>query len=262
MIPKKIHYCWFGKQPMSKTIQKCIASWKQHLPDFEIILWDESNSDLNHPFVKKAIADKKWAFVSDYVRLQALKKQGGVYLDTDMLVLKHFSELLKYKCFVGLENEHYISCGVIGSTKMHPYISKCLEFYDKFNYTEPLDYKAFIIPKIFTSTFKELYNTNQLHLKDYNDICVFDKDYFYPYPNPNPNKRKGPNDYQQFLTKQTYAVHLWERSWTGYSEFQLIRQKRYCKAIKVILNNGNQKGLDKKKYFRKLLSTIKTSIFG
>lgn len=262
MIPKVIHYCWFGKKPMSKIILKCIESWKIHLPDFEFILWNETNSNLNHPFVQQALKDKKWAFVSDYVRLKVLTEEGGVYLDTDMLMLKKFSELLSEQCFVGLESKNFISCGVIAAQKKHPYILNCLQYYDKVDVSKPINYKDLIIPKIFTSIFKTLYKTETLVAKQYNDLLVLDVDSFYAYPNPNPNIRKQDNDYFKYVTKESYAVHLWARSWKGYNEFQLIHQRRYLKALSVMINNGNQKKLESKKYYRKLLSSIKTSIFG
>lgn len=262
MIPKKIHYCWFGTQPLSKTIEKCIESWTTHLPDFELILWNETNSDLNHPFAQQALKDKKWAFVSDYVRLKVLSEQGGIYLDTDMLMLKGFSELLNQQCFVGLESEKFISCGVIAAEKNHPYILNCLQHYDSVDVLKPIKYRDLIIPKIFTSVFKTVYKTETLAARQYDDILVLDVNSFYPYPNPNPNLRKQDDDYLKYVTDDSYAVHLWARSWKGYNEFQLIHQRRYLKAFAVIINNGNKKKIERKKYFRKLLSTIKTSIFG
>lgn len=262
MIPKKIHYCWFGNQPMSKTIQKCVESWKIHLPDFELILWNETNSDLSHPFAQQALKDKKWAFVSDYVRLKVLSEQGGIYLDTDMLVLKDFSELLKYQCFVGLESKKYISCGVVAAQKNHPYILNCLQYYNNVDISKSNNYKDLIIPKIFTSVFKTAYKTELLNAKQYDDILILDVNYFYAYPNPDPKKRKQDDDYLKYITEESYAVHLWERSWKGYNEFQLIHQRRFLKALLVMIKNGNPKNLEKKIYYRKLLSTVKTTIFG
>ena len=262
MIPKKVHYCWFGKQPMSKTIEKCIDSWKIHLPDFELILWDESNSDLNHPFVKQALKDKQWAFVSDYVRLKVLSEQGGVYLDTDMLMLKNLSDLLNQNCFVGLESENFISCGVIAAVKSHPYILNCLDYYNKIDLSTSIDYKQIIIPKIFTNVFKEVYKIDDLTPKQYDDILILDVNYFYAYPNPDPNNKRNDSDYLKFISEKSYAVHLWARSWKGYNEFQLIQQRRYLKAFSFMISHGNSKKLKPKIYFRKVLSSFKTSIFG
>ena len=86
MIPKIIHYCWFGGSTKPKLVKDCILSWKIFFPNYEIIEWNEKNSDLNEPFVKAAYNLKKWAFVSDYVRLTKVYEYGGLYLDTDMLI--------------------------------------------------------------------------------------------------------------------------------------------------------------------------------
>ena len=95
MIPKVIHYCWFGRNPKPVSVQKCIESWKKYLPDYEIREWNNTNFEaMSVKFTAEAMAKKKYAFVSDYVRLHALYKYGGVYLDTDVKVLKSFNNLL------------------------------------------------------------------------------------------------------------------------------------------------------------------------
>ena len=85
MIPKIIHYCWFGRNPLTKMAKKCIASWRKYCPDYEIIEWNEDNFDIDYcPYVREAYDAKKWAFVSDVARLYALVKMGGIYMDTDV----------------------------------------------------------------------------------------------------------------------------------------------------------------------------------
>ena len=101
-IPKIIHYCWFGGNPMPDSFQKCIDSWKQVMPEYEIVCWDESNFDLTSvPFVSEAAEMKKWAFVSDYVRLYALYYQGGIYLDTDVEIVQPLDRFLMHSFFSG-----------------------------------------------------------------------------------------------------------------------------------------------------------------
>lgn len=101
MIPKKIHYCWFGRNPLPELARRCIESWKKYCPDYEIIEWNEDNYDINKiPYVKEAYQAKKWAFVTDYVRLDVVNKFGGIYLDTDVELLKSLDSLLKYKAFL------------------------------------------------------------------------------------------------------------------------------------------------------------------
>ena len=103
-IPKRIHYCWFGKSDFPELAQRCIASWHQFMPDFEYKLWNEDNFDVkSHPYTEEAYAEGKYAFVSDYVRLYALEREGGMYLDVDFMVYKSFEVLLAYKAFAGFE---------------------------------------------------------------------------------------------------------------------------------------------------------------
>lgn len=131
MIPKIIHYVWVGNNPKPKNIKKCMKTWKKHLKDYEIIEWNESNFDINsHPFVKKAYEAKKWAYVSDYIRMYAIYNYGGIYLDTDVLVLENFDKFLNNKVFVGFERENYPFTAVFGAEKKNKFIKKLLDYYD------------------------------------------------------------------------------------------------------------------------------------
>ncbi|MCU7613932.1 glycosyltransferase [Chryseobacterium sp. GMJ5] len=104
MIPKKIHYCWFGRQPKNELAQHCIASWKRIHPDFEIIEWNEDNAPLeDNNYVKEAFEQKKWAFVSDYVRSKVMLEHGGIYMDTDMELKMPLDEFLDEKAVCGFE---------------------------------------------------------------------------------------------------------------------------------------------------------------
>lgn len=106
MIPKKIHYCWFGGKPLNQLGEKCLASWKQFFPDYEIIRWDESNFDVNCcDYVREAYAAKKWAFVSDYARYQILYQWGGIYFDTDVEVIRPMDDLVAAGSFMGCEQD-------------------------------------------------------------------------------------------------------------------------------------------------------------
>ena len=106
MIPKKIHYCWFGGNKKSKLVMKCITSWKKFFPDYEIVEWNEGNTDLHeNTYIERAYQLKKWAFVSDYVRMKVLYDYGGIYFDTDVEVIRSFpDDLLKLPAFTGIES--------------------------------------------------------------------------------------------------------------------------------------------------------------
>ena len=113
MLPKKIHYCWFGGNELPDLAIKCIESWKKYCPDYEIIEWNETNFDLECcDFVKEAYKAKKWAFVSDYARLKVVYDNGGIYLDTDVELVKSLDILLQEKCYFGEETTGYVATGL------------------------------------------------------------------------------------------------------------------------------------------------------
>ena len=136
MIPKIIHYCWLSNDPQPEVIQQCIASWRKHLPDYQIKLWNMDSLDFNAvPFTRDALTNKKWAFVSDYVRLYALYHDGGIYLDSDVRAFGTLDALLDNDFFSGLEmrdKEHtqiYVEAAIMGAKAGHPFIKECLDLY-------------------------------------------------------------------------------------------------------------------------------------
>lgn len=131
MIPKKIHYVWVGGKEKPADIQRCMNTWKKHLSDYEIIEWNENNFDIeSHPFTKSAYAAKKWAYVSDYIRAYAIYNEGGIYLDTDVLILDDFEKFLNDRAFVGYENPDYPFTAVFGAEKGHPFVKSILDYYE------------------------------------------------------------------------------------------------------------------------------------
>lgn len=131
MIPKLIHYCWFGRGQKPELAIKCIESWKRYLPDYDIKEWNEDNFDLNmYPYVREAYDNRKFAFVTDVVRLYALYNEGGIYMDTDVEVLKPLDSLLSYKGVSGFESSTQIPTGLMASQKSLPIIK---EFLDEYN---------------------------------------------------------------------------------------------------------------------------------
>lgn len=131
MIPKKIHYVWVGGKEKPADIQRCMNTWKKHLRDYEIIEWNEKNFDIDsHPFTKSAYAARKWAYVSDYIRAYAIYNEGGIYLDTDVLILDDFEKFLNDRAFVGYENPDYPFTAVFGAEKGHPFVKSILDYYE------------------------------------------------------------------------------------------------------------------------------------
>lgn len=173
-----------------------MKTWQQHLSDYELCLWNEENSPMDHSFVQQAYAAKKYAFVADYVRFWALYYHGGIYLDTDMYVVKSFDDLLDYDCFFGYEDkqQQYINCAIVGTEKYNCVIKSILDKYDTLSFN-PDRLSDFIVPRLITPLVK--------------DAVILPYDYFYPFPF---GKRKE-SDYLQYITWNTYAIHLWDISW-------------------------------------------------
>ena len=131
MIPKIIHYCWFGRNPLPPLAKKCIASWKKHLPEYEIKEWNEDNFDLDmFPYDREAYDNRKFAFVTDIVRLYALYNEGGIYMDTDVEVLKSLDGFLHHTAFSGFENETDVPTGIMASEKGGLWAKENLEYYN------------------------------------------------------------------------------------------------------------------------------------
>mgnify|MGYP006180067399 FL=1 len=137
MIVRKIHYCWFGGQPLPLQAKRCLASWAYHLPDYEIVRWDESNFDpASHPFTCAAFAAGRYAFVADYARMHVLAIQGGIYLDVDVEVCGRFDGLLDLDLFIGLEDQQRFATSIIGVNAGHWLPRKMLEYYDTTRFDE------------------------------------------------------------------------------------------------------------------------------
>lgn len=132
MIPKIIHYCWFGHNEKPEIITKCIESWKKHCPDYQIIEWNESNFDISsNQYMKEAYDAKAWAFVSDVARLMIVYKYGGIYMDTDVELSSSLDDWLNLGAFYIFESSRYIASGLgFGATKNHSSVKKMLDFYD------------------------------------------------------------------------------------------------------------------------------------
>lgn len=145
MIPKKIHYIWFGKGEKNERVKHCIESWKKYLPDYEIIEWNEENFDINYnDFTKNAYENKKWAFVSDVARLWVLYNEGGIYMDTDVEVYKPLDEFLNEEGFTGFEDVHYPVTATLGAVKGNPVIKMMLDYYNCIDFKLYDDWRDYI----------------------------------------------------------------------------------------------------------------------
>lgn len=195
MIPKTIHYCWFGPHPKNEKILRSMESWKKVCPEFTIVEWNESNFPVDaHPFTSRMQKEKRFAFVSDYARLQILEEHGGFYLDTDMLLLQSLSPLTGYACVLGEEEPGIISAGMIGAVKGNEFIKKCREYYDI--HTEEL----ITIPRVLSKVYTDF--------SDKSSLKVFPPKTFYPFDAEHIDEWRG-----QDLGSDVHGVHLWNYSW-------------------------------------------------
>lgn len=206
MIPKIIHYIWFGGGKYPSVVKKCMASWKKYLPEYEFVLWSEDNFDVTcNRYVQQAHQSNKWAFVSDYVRLHALYKYGGIYLDTDVEVLRGFDDFLGHQAFTGFENEQFIPTGVMGAQQENRWIKLLLDYYNERNFIlADGSFDMTTNVSIITALSGEcgFVPKNGYQVLDF-DVHIYPSEYFCPL-----NK-----NYSLKLTQNTYAIHHFAGSW-------------------------------------------------
>lgn len=258
MIPKTLNYCWFGGKKKPKLVRDCIVSWKKNMPEYNIIEWNEKNSDLFHPFVKEAYRLKKWAFVADYVRLNVIYENGGIYLDTDMMVLKSFDAFLDSSCFFGAEDSDFISCGIMGAKQKNEFIKKCLRVYDSLIITMNTNLGEITIPRIITKEFNRYSKTIMQFDKIifYDGIVIYPSSFFYPFPFAN---KSDLINYKNYIKYESYAVHLWSSSWIEYSEFYYFRNSEYSRGFAKVFDKIIKDRKIDLKYLGKIASAVKES---
>ena len=224
MIEKKIHYCWFGGNPLSELAQKCIASWKKYCPDYEIIEWNESNFDINCcDYVREAYEAKKWAFVSDVERLYALVNFGGIYMDTDVEVLKPLDDLLQYESVSGFEAVDRIPTGLMACQRQQSLFEEFLHDYDNKHFLKP-DGSYDITTNVTRITNICLKYGLQLNnkLQTVKGFTLFPVEYFCP------------KDFETkvlTITENTYVIHHFDGSWLSVEDKWCIEKRRKYKNI-------------------------------
>jgi len=224
MIPKIIHYCWYGRGEKSAMIQMCIESWKKFCPDYQIKEWNEDNSPMDIRWMHDAYKHQKYAFVADYARFYALYHEGGVYMDTDMLLVKPIDEFLIEKMFLGREDQYNASMGIIGMEKGCDFCKMIMDWYDStsFDIVKPPIITRFISPQLFQFGFTEEDKTQHLT----NGLTIYQSDYFYPIHYTQEFELQDVYSYQK---PDTYGIHLWNKSWTD--EFRLFEAREYKLAF-------------------------------
>ena len=229
MIPKIIHYCWFGKNPLPEDAKRCIDSWRKYCPDYKIIEWNESNYDVtSNEYMKAAYMEKKWAFVSDYVRIDVVYKYGGIYMDTDVELVKSLDELLNERMYCGWEMrdplldkmgvsyENSVAFGLgFGAEKGHKALKKILDLYKDISfYNEDGTLNLMACPHYQTEVLKEfgLDDTRRTYQCLKEGIVVYEEDVFSP---------KSPLTGKIVITDKTISIHQFSMTWVDERERKL-----------------------------------------
>ncbi len=232
MIEKKIHYVWIGNSEKPAIFHKCLKSWKDNLPDFEIVEINEKNFDMEghlrkNRFFRECYERKLWAYVSDYMRVHYMYEHGGIYVDTDMEIIKDISPLLAegIKFFIGYEDDRHISVGIFGTEKKNEILKDIGEFYDEEVWKKPL----WTIPKIFTYIFEKKYGLTEKreNFLRKGEIAIYPKEYFYPYGF---REKFSP----ECIKENTYGIHWWNDSWTNLKARLFLESKHLSGISRLI----------------------------
>lgn len=206
MIPPKIHYCWFGGGERSPLLQRCIESWARVMPEYPVKEWNETNSPPDNAYTRATYAARQWSRLSNYIRLHALYTEGGIYLDTDVEVIRSFTPLLTRECFVGFqqpeEDVDWVNNAVVGAERGHHYLRLCMERTLRLYEEEGIFYRG---PAVATAILKE-WGLRSYGLQELCGVTICPAEYFYPYP-----------WFGKFspdcIKETTYCVHHWAGSW-------------------------------------------------
>ncbi len=213
MIPKKIHYCWFGRGEKPKLAKKCIASWEKYCPEYEIIEWNEDTFDVyQNAYTKYCYDNKKYAFLSDYARLKVVYENGGIYFDTDVEVIRSIDALCENEAFFGFENNDYVATGLgFGAEKEHRVLKKMLEEYDPLMHE---DISVIKCPELNTNALMYYGLKKDGSLQNVAGAVIYPEDYFNPYDDPTGRLN---------ITENTYSIHWYAKSWM--SKKTVLRSK-------------------------------------
>jgi hypothetical protein len=226
MIPKKLHYCWFGKGEKPALTKRCIESWKKYLSDYEIIEWNEENFDVVNSieFVKRNYLKKHYSNVKDYVSLYAIHSQGGIALDTDCEIIKNLDDFLGNEAFAGIELD-YMAASLFGAVAGHPWVEEILKYYQGITY-EIGGNEEIIGPYIYTLiSEKHGFKKENVHQVLDNGVHVYPSEYFTP---------KNWCNFNINLTKNTCAIHHFNGSWVSLDARCNVLESHIVALLKTI----------------------------
>lgn len=246
MIPKIIHYCWFGGKDLPKSAEKCIASWRKYFPEYEIKRWDESNYDVNAiSYTAQAYAAKKYAFVSDYARFDILYKYGGLYFDTDVEVINSMDDIIALGSFMGRETPYDkgldprclgVAPGLgLGVEKSNSIIGELKAIYERKNYTIS---SGVAHPETVVTITTDLLCAKGLKnvpgIQRVDDLTIYPPEYFCPI---------SIKDGKLHITENTRSIHWYDQSWQS-------PWRKYGRRLTIALGGAKLKGLIKRIIFK------------
>jgi hypothetical protein len=244
MIPKKIHYCWFGGNPKPKLAEKCFRSWKKYCPGYEIIEWNEDNYDLSAAplYVRQAYEAKKWAFVTDFVRLQVVCDQGGIYLDTDVELRKPLEQLLENRAWFGFEDGKHIATGLgFGAEAGHPVLHEIMADYLEIPFLlADGSYDILSCPQRNTGAFlrRGLRQDNSRQTLE-GDVLILPSDYLNP---------KDWKTGEIRITENTLSIHHFGASWYTPEMMRELKRKQCRQWLRRLPSTIGWRILGKERY--------------
>lgn len=243
MIPKIIHYCWFGNNEIPASARKCIDSWKKYFPDYEIKEWNESNFDINCiSYVKEAYEQEKWAFVSDYARFWILYTYGGIYFDTDVEVIASFDDILETGNFMGTEINHNkirVAPGLgLGCEAGLELYGEMLEYYSTLHFVKNKDNTYPTVVEHTTELLKKYGYKGKEKIENIAGVTIYPPEYFCPM-----NYSTG----ALVITNHTHSIHHYTASWqTPYERFKGKIQRMLGEKMTIKIIGFKKKILRKK----------------
>lgn len=229
MIPKIIHLCWLSNNDYPPKIKRCLKSWQKYLPEYKIMLWDTKRFNLDESiWVKQAFTKKKYAFATDYIRFYALYNYGGIYLDSDVEVLKSFNDLLQLPYFMGAEKAGTIEAAILGAEKGTEWIKICLDYYtDKTFIKQDSSLDIRKLPEIMVEELEKFKPIHYLDVEEMKNIKNMD---FQKEILVMPNEYFSPKIFDSrevLITPRTYAIHHYQNSWFSHKPKYTIEPVRY-----------------------------------
>lgn len=237
-IPKVIHYCWFGGNELPRSAKRCIASWKKYMPQYEIKEWNETNFDIHCcKYVEEAYKNKKWAFVSDFARFRILYEEGGIYLDTDVEIIKPLHNIVEQGSFMGRQHNCFVNPGLIMAfTPKNELLGELLELYCTLNFVEEdgsLNLKTIVQ---YTTEMLEKYGLRITdEFQNVAGINIYPQEYFSP---------KDPVFKTINISENTYTIHHFDGTWLP------IKNRVKCKIQSILGPQITGAFVDLKHFFK------------